>query len=130
MSACNWLFLLAGLLVLPQPLYAATPPALQALQAPPPSERGPGRGGKLAAMLTPEQRAMFMAEARDQVKDMTPDQRRAWRKDQIQKFIAMSPADRQAFQAGLQARWDALPQARKDRIEQRLAQRDTPPPAH
>ena len=70
-----------------------------------------------------------MAEARPQLKAMTQDQRRAWRKDQVQKIMAMSPAERQAFLADLQARWDALPAARKNRLEQRLAQRETPPPA-
>jgi hypothetical protein len=120
----KWLFLTAGLLVFPLPVWAAQPGAVQALQSPPPADQGPGHGGegKLARILTPEQRAMFMAEAREQTKDMTHDQRRAWRKDQIQKITAMSPSERQAFQSGLQARWDALPPARKNRIEQRLGE--------
>jgi hypothetical protein len=127
----KWLFLAAGLLALPLPVSAAQPGAVQALQSPPPADQGTGHGGKgkLARILTPEQRAMFMAEAREQTKDMTRDQRRAWRKDQVQKITAMAPTERQAFQSGLQARWDALPAARKTRIEQRLAQRETPPPA-
>jgi len=127
----KWLFLAAALMGLPVPASAAPPQpgALQALQAPPPAEQGLyGKRGKLAGILTPEQRAMFMLDARDQLKTMTPDQRKAWRKDQIQKVMAMSPAERQAFQSSLQARWDALPPARKNRIEQRLAQRETPPP--
>ena len=113
------------------PASANQPGAIQALQSPPPADQGHGHGGKgqLARILTPEQRAMFMVEAREQTKDMTRDQRRAWRKDQIQKIAAMAPTERQAFQSGLQARWDALSPARKSRIEQRLAQRETPPPA-
>jgi hypothetical protein len=127
----KWLFLSMGLLALSLPAAANQPGALQALQSPPPTDQGLGHGGKgkLARFLTPEQRAMFMLDGRQQVKDMTPDQRRAWRKDQIQKIAAMSPAERQTFQSGLQARWDALPPARKSRIEQRLAQRETAPPA-
>jgi hypothetical protein len=127
----KWLCLTAGLLALPLPVSAAQPGAVQALQSPPPADQNPGHGGKgkLARILTPEQRAMFMADAREQTKDMTRDQRRAWRKDQVQKITAMAPTERQAFQSGLQARWDALPAARKTRIEQRLAQRETPPPA-
>jgi hypothetical protein len=127
----KWLFLTAGLMALSPPASANQPGAVQALQSSPPTDPGLAHGGKgkLARILTPEQRAMFMAEARGQTKDMTRDQRRAWRKDQIQKIAAMSPAERQAFQSGLQARWDALPPARKNRIEQRLAQRETPPPA-
>jgi Protein of unknown function (DUF3106) len=127
----KWLFLTAGLLALSLPASANQPGALQALQTPPPADQALGHGGKgkLARILTPEQRVLFMADARGQTKDMTRDQRRAWRKDQIQKITAMSPTERQAFQSGLQARWDALPPARKSRIEQRLAQRETPPPA-
>jgi hypothetical protein len=127
----KWLFLTAGLLALPLPVSAAQPGALQALQNSPPTDPGLAHGGKgkLARILTPEQRAMFMVDAREQTKDMTRDQRRAWRKDQVQKITAMAPAERQAFQSGLQARWDALSPARKSRIEQRLAQRETPPPA-
>ena len=37
----------------------------------------------------------------------------------------MSPADRQKFQADLQAKWDALPQDQKDRIQQRLARQQS-----
>ena len=127
----KWLFLAAGLVALSLPSSANQPGAVQALQNPPPADQTPGHGGKgkLARTITPEQRAMFMADARRQTKDMTRDQRRTWRKDQIQKIAAMSPTERQAFQSGLQARWDALPPARKSRIEQRLAERETPPPA-
>ena len=127
----KWLFLSAALLGLPVPASAAAPQpgAIQALQAPPPVEQGNGQGGKLARLLTPEQRAMFMLDAREQLKGMTRDQRQAWRKDQLQKIAAMSPAQRQAFQSGLQARWDVLPLDRKNRIEQRLAGRVPPPPA-
>ena len=127
----KWLFLAADLMAISLPASANQPGAIQALQSPPPADQALGHGGKgkLARILTPEQRAMFMADARGQTKDMTRDQRRAWRKDQIQKITAMSPAERQSFQSGLQARWDALPSARKARIEQRLAQRETPPPA-
>jgi hypothetical protein len=127
----KWIFLAAGLMALSPPASANQPGAVQALQSPPPADQGPGhRGkGKLARILTTEQRAMFMAEAREQTKAMTRDQRRAWRKDQIQKITTMSPTERHAFQSGLQARWDALSPARKSHIEQRLAQRETPPPA-
>jgi hypothetical protein len=104
---------------------AATPAAVQAEQSPtmPGAEGGFGRhgGGKLAGFFTPEQRAMFMFQARDQVKDMTKEQRKAWRKDQIQHVVAMSDSDRAKFKADLQSKWDALPQGQKDRLQQRMA---------
>jgi hypothetical protein len=64
---------------------------------------------------------MFAVQARTETKDMSQDQRKAWRKDQLAKFAAMSPADRQAFKTGLQAKWDALPEKQKARLQQRLA---------
>jgi hypothetical protein len=127
------LLLLAG-----TPTMAATPAAVQADQSPamPGADAPMGRhgndiggpvgrgGGKLAGFFTPEQRAMFLLGARDQVKDMTKDQRHAWRKDQVQKVMAMSDTERTQMKADLQARWDALPQGQKDRIQQRMARRD------
>jgi hypothetical protein len=123
------LFLLA-----PLSASAATPGAVQAEQTPPMPgpgghARGHGDGGKLGGFLSPEQRAMFMLQARDQTKAMTQDQRKAWRKDQLQKLIAMSPADRQKFKTDLEAKWIALPEARKGRIQQRLARQQTQPTA-
>ncbi len=134
MSRLRLLLLTASLAAMPLPLLAATPGAVQAEQSPamPGPDDGLARqhqGGPLASMLTPEQRFAFMQEAREQTREMSPDQRRAWRKDQVGKLMNMSESDRQKFQAGLQARWDALPADRKNRIEQRLAQRNGPPPA-
>jgi hypothetical protein len=137
MSRLKLVFLAATLLAAPLPLMAATPAtpgAVQAEQSPvmPGPDGGLGRhqgGGKLAGMFSPEQRAAFMLLAREQTHDMNHDQKRAWRKDQMQKLIGMSDTDRQKFKADLQARWDALPADRKNRIEQRLAQRNGPPPA-
>jgi hypothetical protein len=127
------LIVAASLAVLPLPLLAATPGAVQAEQAP--AMPGPGGGfarhggGPLAGFLTPEQRVAFMLQARDETRDMNRDQRHAWRQGQMQKIQAMSDSEKQKFKADLQARWDGLPQDRKDRIEQRLAERKGPPPA-
>ena len=134
MTRLKLLVLAAGLLAAPLPLLAATPGAVQAEQGPamPGPDGGFGRhhgGGKLAGMLSPEQRAAFMLQAREQTKDMSADQKRAWRKDQFQKLTSMSDTDRQKFKTDLQARWDSLPADRKARMEQRMADRKGPPPA-
>ena len=112
---------------------AATPPALQAEQSPtmpgPAGLHGQRQGhGKLAGLLSPEQRAMLQLEMRDQIKSMSPADRLAFRKTQMQKLVAMSPADRQKFAGNLQSKWDALPQRQKDRLRQRLARQATPTP--
>lgn len=80
-------------------------------------------GPRMGDLFTPEQRAAFMLQNRDQLKTMSPDQRKAWRQDQMAKIAAMSDADRAHMKADLQAKWDALPQFQKDRIEQRIAAR-------
>ena len=54
---------------------------------------------------------------------MTPEQRKTFRHDQVAKVLAMSEGDRARMKADLQRQWDALPQARKDRLEQRIAMR-------
>jgi len=132
MTRLKLLVLAAGLLAAPLPLLAATPGAVQAAQGPamPGPDGGFGRhhGGRLASFLSPEQRIAFMIQAREQTRDMSRDQRRAWRKDQMQKLASMNETDRQKLKSDLQARWDALPADRKDRIEHRLAERKGPPP--
>src|ERR1700743_3047959 len=99
MHRLKFLALTAGLAVVPLSVQAQTPGAVQAQQSP--AMPGPdgnfaghrdGKmgGGKLAAFLTPEQRAAFMLKAREETHAMNPDQRKAWRKDQIQKLAGMS----------------------------------------
>ena|SRR5689334_20471820 len=135
MSRLKFLLLAASLaalsLTIPLAAQAATPAVVQAQESPamPGADAGRHHGGKLAAFLSPEQRAAFMLKAREETRDMSRDQRRAWRVDQIQKLSAMSDTDKQKLKADLQARWDALPADRKARIAQRLAERNGPPPA-
>lgn len=121
------LFVLAGLLAAPLPLLAATPGAVQAAQGPvmPGQDASHHHGGPLAGFLSPQQRAAFMIQAREQTKDMSRDQKRTWRKEQFKKLSSMSESDRQKLQSDLQARWDGLPADRKARIEQRMAKRNS-----
>ena len=125
--------LLLSPIAAPLAVLAATPPAVQAEQSP--TMPGPaglghgpnhGNGGKLAGLLNPQQRAMLMLQMRDQIKNMSPADRKAFRKTQTQKLLAMSAADRQKFASDLQAKWDALPQPQKDRLQQRLARQAAP----
>jgi len=137
MSHSKFLLLAASLAALPLAIplvaQAATPAVVQAQQSPtmpgPEGRFGRQGAGKLAAFLSPEQRAAFMLKAREETRDMSRDQRQAWRKDQVQKLASMSDTDKQKLKADLQARWDALPADRKARIQQRLAERNGPPPA-
>jgi hypothetical protein len=125
-------YLFAALLALTPafPALAAAPAGSQADAQSPTMPGGPfhagkgGGGGKLAGLLTPQQRAAFVLQAREETRGMTPDQRKAWRKDQTRKLLSMSAGDRQTFTGALQARWDALPDRQKARLNQRLAARN------
>lgn len=81
------------------------------------------RGGKLAGLLTPQQRAAFLLQIQEETRGMTPDQRKARRREETRKLLTMSATDRQQFIAQLQARWDGLPERRKARLQQRMAAR-------
>lgn len=127
------LLVLAGLLAAPLPLLAVPPAAAQAAQAPAtpgPDNGARHHGGRLARLLSPQQRVAFMLQAREETKGMSRDQKRTWRKEQFQKLSSMSDSDRQKFQSDLQARWDALPADRKARIEQRMAERKNADSTH
>ena len=98
---------------------------LSALLLPLAAQAAPGGGGKMGAMFTPEQRAMYMMDARSDLKGMDKDKRKDWRKEQIAKIMAMPDNDRAKMKADLQAKWDALPQAQKDAVEKRIAMRES-----
>ena len=67
----------------------------------------PGMGGMMQ-FLTPEQRMMMFADMQQATAAMSEEQRQAYRQSQRDKMMNMSDADRQAYAAGLQAKWDAL----------------------
>ena len=89
-----------------------TPVAFAADTSAPPAACGPMQS------LTPEQRIMLFTEMHQQTASMTDDQRRDFHRQQRDKFVSMSEADRQKYMAGLQAKWDALPADQKTRLQQ------------
>jgi len=119
MTRFKMIVLAAGLLA-PLPLIAALPAASQ---TPSPAMAGPEHGagqhhdGRFLSFLTPEQRAAFRIEARQEAREHM----RAFRKERFQKLAAMTDGDRQKLKADMQARWDALPSDRKARIQERMA---------
>ena len=63
---------------------------------------------------------MFRMEMKEATRGMSRDQKRSYRHAQMQKVKAMSQKDRASWLNGLQAKWNALPDARKERTEARL----------
>jgi hypothetical protein len=81
------------------------------------------RQGRHERFLTPELRAMWHLQHRDEIKAMSPEQRHAYRQQLHQQFLAMTPAQKAKMRDQLQAQWNHLPPQRQQAIEQRLAQR-------
>ena len=81
---------------------------------------GHGHGGGWHRLLTDNERMMLRFGSRHELAGMTTDQKKAYRKQQRDRFLAMSPADRAAFKADLDARWEALPEDKRARIMARM----------
>ena len=79
-----------------------------------------GHGGGWRHLLTDNERMMLRFGSRQELARMTPDQKHAYHKQQRDRFLAMSPADRAAFKADLDGRWAALPEDKRARIEARM----------
>lgn len=119
MTRFKMIIVAAGLLA-PLPLIAALPSAAQDQKpaaARPDHGAGRHQDGQRLSFLTPEQRAAY----RMQIRQEAHEQRRAFRKDHFQKLASMTESDRQKLKADMQARWDAIPADRKARIQERMA---------
>ncbi|MBV8977041.1 MAG: hypothetical protein JOZ13_06640 [Alphaproteobacteria bacterium] len=97
----------------------ADPPS--AAQVSVPSQASGHHGQKMQAMFeTPQEFMMFRADMHQATRGMDKAQKHSYRKAQIQKLRAMSGQQRQAFLQDLEARWNALPDAQKARIERHI----------
>lgn len=79
--------------------------------------------GRGAHRMTTEQRIMFRMAMRDQLRGMPREQRRAFMQQQRSNFRALSAEEKQDRLADLEQQWNALPQARRDRLMQKFADR-------
>jgi hypothetical protein len=101
---------------------AAPPPASQVTVSPQPDSGM--RHAKLEALLpSPAERAMFKMQMREATHGMTHDQKKAYRHAQIGKIRAMSAKEKAAWLKDLDAKWAALPQAKRTRIAQKMEAR-------
>jgi isopentenyl diphosphate isomerase/L-lactate dehydrogenase-like FMN-dependent dehydrogenase len=102
---------------------SAQPPSADQVSVPP-GAMSTGHG-KLQAMFdNPEEFMMFQVQVHQATKGMSRDQRKAYRKQQIQQLRVMTQAQQTQWRQGLQAQWNALPDAQKNRIAQKVAARD------
>ena len=94
-----------------------------AADVPPPPACPTHAGSAFMGSLTPEQRMMHFADVQKATAGMSDDQAHAWRQSQHEKTAAMTADQRAASAADLQARWDALPAAKKTEIQTSFAER-------
>ena len=79
-----------------------------AADAPLPQNPPPAGQHRPLDFLTQEERLMLFTQSRQETANMTQEQRRDFRRQQREKFMTMSEADKQKLAAGLKAKWDAL----------------------
>ena len=101
---------------------AAAPPTADQVAVPPGAGvAGPGHARLRALFDNQEQFMMFQVQMHQATKGMPRDQRKAYRKQQIQQLKVMNDQQRAQWRQNLQAQWNALPDAQKNRIAQRAA---------
>jgi len=96
----------------------AVPPSADQVTVPPQAE---GHGNKMQRLFdTPEEFMMFRLDIHQATRDMDKAHKHAYRKAQFQKIKGMTTQQRQAFFQDLENRWNALPDARKARVERHM----------
>ncbi len=75
-----------------------------------------------AESLTAEQQMMLRLRYRDKTKALSAEDKRAFNKKLRAEMDAMSEADLARTKAVLQGQWDKLPEDRKKRMADRIAQ--------
>ena len=97
----------------------AVPPSADQVTVPPQAE---AHGQKMQRLFdTPEEFMMFRLDIHQATRGMDKPHKHAYRKAQFQKLKGMTTEQRQAYFQDLENRWNALPDARKAKIQQRMA---------
>lgn len=81
-------------------------------------------GASMRAVLTPEERALYVQQMHGaQWQGLTSSERCARMEHMHAEWRAMNPAAQNQLKQNLDAKWTALPAAQKQRIEQRISVR-------
>ncbi|HWA89268.1 MAG TPA: hypothetical protein VG889_04490 [Rhizomicrobium sp.] len=96
----------------------AAPPSADQVTVPQSEMR---HNNKLKALFdNQDQFMMFRMEMRQATHGMARDRKKAYRKAEVQKLRVMNASERSAYFHGLQAKWNALPESRRERMVQRM----------
>ena len=80
-------------------------------------------GGAKKRFLSPELQAMWHREHRGEAKDKSQEEKKALRQKHQETLAAMSESEITALRVQLQAKWDALPAEKKQKLEQKISER-------
>lgn len=99
--------------------FAAPPSAAQV--SVPQSAEAHHRDNKMKALFeSQDEFLMFRMQLHQATHGMPRDQKKAYRKAEMQKIRGMNPAERGAYLHGLQAKWNALPESKRERLARKM----------
>ena len=101
----------------------AAPPTADQVTVPRNAENAQRHGKMMALFSSPEEFAMFKMELRKATHGMDHAQKKAYRRDQIRKIRAMTEKEKAVWRKDLDAKWAALPSAKRERIAQKMQSR-------
>jgi len=120
-------FLLAALAAgfLSTAIADAAPPTAAQVAVPSGAVGSGARHARLQALFNnQEQFLMFKMQMHQATKGMSKDQKKAYRKQQVQQIKVMNDQQKAQWRQNLQAQWNALPDGKKNRIEQKMARHE------
>lgn len=98
----------------------AAPPTADQVSVPQGETMSRHHARMMALFDSPNQFMMFRMQMREATHGMSRDQKRAYRRSQMQKIKAMNAGEHAAWLNSLQAKWNALPNERKEHMEARM----------
>jgi hypothetical protein len=108
----------------------AVPPTADQVAVPQQAESGHHAAKMLALFQSPELRAAFKIHIRQATRGMSKADKKAYRKHELQKVRSMTDAEKAEWRKQLQAEWNALPETKREKIAQRMADHQANPHPH
>jgi hypothetical protein len=124
------IFLAAAAVAMLSTAATATPPSADQVSVPQGAQMGYHSNKMKALFASPEELMVFRMQARQATRGMTQAQKKAWRKTESQKIRAMNDSQKASWRQSLDAQWNALPAARRSRMEAKMQRHEERQQAH
>lgn len=108
----------------------AVPPTADQVTVSGPSERSHHTAKLMALLPTPELRAAYKMHMHQATKGMAKADKKAYRKHEMQRIRAMNDAEKATWRKQIMAEFNSLPQAKREKVVQRMADREANPHQH